>query len=43
MEARQLKPGGDSADVDYIFEIPLLAAKRIVGFKHDEVCPHVES
>jgi hypothetical protein len=41
MEARQFKAGGDGADVDYIFEIPLLMAKKIVGFKHDEVCPHV--
>jgi hypothetical protein len=41
MEAQQLAEGGETADVDYIFEIPLLVAKSITGFKHDEVCPHV--
>jgi hypothetical protein len=41
METAQVKEGGMSAGVDYIFEIPLLVAKSIVGFKHDEVCPHV--
>jgi len=41
MEAEQLKEGGEQADVDYIFEIPLLVAESITGFKHDEVCPHV--
>lgn len=41
MEATQIKNGGDRADVDYIFEIPLLVAKALVGFKHDEICPHV--
>lgn len=40
MEAQQLKEGGEQADVDFIFEIPLLVAKSITGFKHDEVCPH---
>jgi hypothetical protein len=30
-------------DVDYFFDIPLELAKRIVGFKHDEVAPgHLE-
>jgi hypothetical protein len=41
MEAAQEKEGGDKADVDYIFEIPLQVAKSITGFKHDEVCPHI--
>jgi hypothetical protein len=40
MEAKQINNGGDQADVDYIFEIPLLVARALVGFKHDEVCPH---
>lgn len=41
MEAKQLAEGGDAADVDYLFEIPLLVAKSLVGFKHDEVSPHM--
>lgn len=41
MEAQQLVEGGGIADVDFIFEIPLLVAKSITGFKHDEVCQHV--
>jgi hypothetical protein len=41
MEATQIQEGGDQAGVDYIFEIPLMVAKSIVGFKHDEFCPHV--
>ncbi len=41
MEAQQLAEGGETADVDFIFEIPLLVAKSITGFKHDEVCQHV--
>jgi hypothetical protein len=38
METTQAAKGGDKAEVDYIFEIPLLVAKNIVGFKHDEQC-----
>ncbi len=41
MEAKQEREGGDEADVDYLFEIPLLIAKSMTGFKHDEVCPHI--
>jgi hypothetical protein len=37
----QLAEGGDDADVDYIFEIPLKVAQSIVGFKHDEDSPHL--
>lgn len=36
MEAAQRAEGGDDADVDYIFEIPLKIAQALVGFKHDE-------
>ncbi len=32
----QESEGGQSADVDLIFEIPLLLAKELTGFKHDE-------
>ncbi len=41
MEAKQKQEGGEKAEVDYLFEIPLLVAKSITGFKHDEVCVHV--
>jgi hypothetical protein len=40
MEAAQRADGGDDAGVDHIFEIPLRVAQSIVGFKHDEACPH---
>ena len=35
MEALQEAAGGLDAGVDYIFEIPLRVAQRLVGFKHD--------
>jgi hypothetical protein len=38
MEDTQAAEGGDAAEVDYIFEIPLLVAKALAGFKHDERC-----
>ena len=41
MEEAQRTAGGDQADVDYLFEIPLQVAKSLVGFKHDEDCPHL--
>lgn len=41
MEEAQKTEGGDKADVDYIFEIPLKVAQTLVGFKHDEDCPHI--
>jgi hypothetical protein len=41
MEQAQIAAGGDEADVDYIFEIPLKLAKNLVGFKHDEEYDHV--
>jgi len=41
MEDAQRAEGGDSADVDYYFEIPLKVAQSLVGFKHDEECPHL--
>lgn len=41
MEQSQAAAGGDGANVDYIFEIPLRVAQSMVGFKHDEICPHV--
>ena len=41
MEQAQLAAGGDEADVDHIFEIPLKVAEALVGFKHDEDCAHL--
>lgn len=34
--ALQIADGGEKAGVDYYFDIPLIAAKEIIGFKHDE-------
>jgi hypothetical protein len=36
MENDQRAEGGDDADVDFIFDIPLKVAHTLVGFKHDE-------
>ena len=41
MEEAQRAEGGDDANVDYIFEIPLKVAESMVGFKHDQECPHM--
>ena len=35
--AKQDGEGGEDAEVDFIFEVPLRIARDIVGFKHDEV------
>ena len=34
--------GGEKAGVDHYFEIPLNAAKEVIGFKHDEDIPGVD-
>jgi hypothetical protein len=41
MDRAQIAAGGDEADVDYIFEIPLKLAENLIGFKHDEDYNHV--
>jgi len=41
MEEAQLSEGGEEADVDFLFEIPLKVAESLVGFKHDEEYTHV--
>ena len=41
MEHAHRADGEDTADVDYFFEIPLKVAQSMVGFKHDEDCPHM--
>ncbi len=33
---KQKAEGGEKADADYVFELPLEMAKQLVGFKHDE-------
>ncbi len=38
----QAAEGGDEAGVDHYFEIPLVAAREIIGFKHDEEIPGFE-
>jgi len=35
MEEEQRTAGGDSTDVDYLFDVPLRVAEQLVGFKHD--------
>jgi hypothetical protein len=36
-DERNERPGGDATEtVDYIFDVPLLLAASIVGYKHDE-------
>ncbi|USH01678.1 hypothetical protein K6Q96_12400 [Grimontia kaedaensis] len=39
--ADQEEDGGESADVDHVFEVPLALASTLVGFKHDEDCSDV--
>jgi len=41
LEEAQRADGGDAADVDHIFDIPLKVAQSLVGFKHDEDCAHL--
>ena len=33
---QQEAEGGETADVDFIFDLPLLLARELTGFKHDE-------
>jgi hypothetical protein len=40
--ADQQAEGGAEADVDHYFDIPLMVAKEIIGFKHDEESPGVD-
>jgi hypothetical protein len=41
MEEEQRTSDADEGGVDYIFEIPLRVAQALVGFMHDEDCPHL--
>lgn len=36
----QTRAGGQEAGVDLVFDVPLLLAKELVGFKHDEEPTH---
>lgn len=38
LDEAQYGEGGDDANMDYIFDIPLKVAQTLVGFKHDEAC-----
>jgi len=37
--SRQDSEGGEEADVDFLFEIPVVLAQTFVGYKHDEESP----
>lgn len=37
MKASQDAEGGDDADVDYIFDVPVVLAAAICGYRHDRV------
>lgn len=39
--AQQDSAGGDKADVDYIFDLPLEPLKKMTFFKHDEESPEL--
>lgn len=39
MEAKQKQAGGEAAEVDYLFEIPLLVAKSLTGFSMTRFAP----
>lgn len=41
-EAQQEADGGEKAGVDDYFDIPLNAARSVIGFKHDEEIPGVD-
>ncbi len=36
MKAAQDEQGGADADVDWLFEVPLMLATALSGFRHDE-------
>lgn len=40
--ARQQAEGGEDADIDLIFDIPLEVVKHLTFFKHDELTPELE-
>lgn len=40
--AQQQAEGGEAATIDHYFDIPLIATKTIIGFKHDEEIPNVQ-
>ena len=42
LEECQQAEGGDAAEVDHLFDIPLKVAQVLVGFKHDEDSPHIQ-
>jgi hypothetical protein len=41
LEADQQAAGGEKADVDYIFDIPVELAEKLTGFRHDKQMPEL--
>jgi hypothetical protein len=41
LRARQQNAGGEKADVDYIFDIPVELIQSITGYRHDKVIPEL--
>ncbi|MCB9769117.1 MAG: hypothetical protein H6752_13050 [Candidatus Omnitrophica bacterium] len=41
MEKAQRSEDADTEEVDYIFNIPVMVAQQLVGFKYDEDSPHL--
>lgn len=42
LTARQQSAGGDAADVDYLFDVPVEWARTITGYRHDAEFPGVD-
>jgi len=40
-EAKQAAEGGDDAEVDYLFEVPVEVAAKMTGFRHDRSMPAI--
>lgn len=41
LEEARCGAGGNVAGFDHVFDVPLEVAKMLVGFRHDEICPHL--
>jgi hypothetical protein len=41
LNAKQKEAGGNNAEVDYIFDIPVEAAKHLTGYRHDFDIPEL--
>ena len=38
---KQYAAGGKDADVDYIFDIPVVTAESLTGYRHDKTIPEL--